>query len=225
MKLNVKKSAAAGLAFLWIGGVIAGTAIPLGGSAVSDSGLASAHLQQYAASGIPGEESQAAIPLSASPAAEVAPTIGSNGKVLDLSQLPDSKTRYPFDAVAPLTDGFGYRSEPVAGFHGAQDLAPGEGTPIRIVASGVVTEAGLAADGWCGFGLTVQHRVNNQNVTSRYCHMQSGSHEYKVGDLVDMGDQAGRVGNTGLSFGAHLHLIISVNDTPVDPLPFLTKNA
>jgi murein DD-endopeptidase MepM/ murein hydrolase activator NlpD len=43
-----------------------------------------------------------------------------------------------------------------------------------------------------------------------------------VGDTVQMGDQVGTVGNTGMSFGPHLHLAIRVNDEPVDPMPFFT---
>ena len=39
------------------------------------------------------------------------------------------------------------------------------------------------------------------------------------------GDQVGLVGNTGHSFGSHLHLEIhpSGGDNPIDPYPWLTK--
>lgn len=135
---------------------------------------------------------------------------------------PDAVVNFPFTSPVTLTDGFGYRTAPVAQFHDAQDFAATAGTPIKVIADGIVTEAGMANDG-CGFALTVEHEIDGAEVTSRYCHMGEGSHDYEVGDEVRMGDPAGEVGNTGMSFGAHLHLALRVDDEPVDPLPFLTK--
>ena len=144
--------------------------------------------------------------------------------LVDPSRLTDTKLRYPFDQTMPLTDGFGYRTVPVEQFHDAQDIAAANGTPIRIIGDGVVVEAGWASDG-CGFSLKVQHLVDGQDLTSRYCHMEGESHAYQVGDRVRSGDEAGRVGNTGLSFGAHLHLALRLNGEPLDPLPFIEANA
>ena len=141
----------------------------------------------------------------------------------DLSGLASSKVRYPFDAQVPLTDPFGYRTAPVAQFHDAQDFAAADGTPIRIIASGIVLEAGQTIDG-CGFGLKVQHNIGGRDVTSRYCHMQNDSSSYRVGDRVKIGDTAGRVGATGMAFGAHLHLAMRQDDVAIDPMVFLTKN-
>lgn len=135
---------------------------------------------------------------------------------------PFALMNYPFSSPVLLTDPFGYRAAPVAGFHDAQDYGAAPGTPIQVIADGVVTEAGFASDG-CGFGLKVQHDIEGQDVTSRYCHMQNDSHNYRVGDVVKMGDRAGGVGETGLAFGAHLHMAVRVNDEPVDPMPFIAK--
>lgn len=158
-------------------------------------------------------------------AAPVAPQrVNAEQGLVDPAQLTDTKLRYPFDQTMPLTDGFGYRTAPVEQFHDAQDIAAGGGTPIRIIGDGVVVEAGWASDG-CGFSLKVQHLVDGQDLTSRYCHMEGESHAYQVGDRVRIGDEAGRVGNTGLSFGAHLHLALRLNGEPIDPLPFIEANA
>ncbi|EYT53701.1 M23 family membrane bound metalloendopeptidase [Leucobacter sp. UCD-THU] len=135
---------------------------------------------------------------------------------------PQALVNYPFVSNVMLTDGFGYRTAPVEQFHDAQDFAAPAGTPIQVIADGEVLEAGFASDG-CGFGLKVEHELDGKNVTSRYCHMEMGSHAYQVGDTVAMGDQAGTVGNTGMSFGPHLHLAIRVDDEPVDPMPFFAK--
>lgn len=156
--------------------------------------------------------------------AETAPlqVLGANG-LFDSRLVSNTKLRYPFDQEVRLTDGFGYRSGPVAGFHNAQDLDPGDGAAIRIIGDGIVTKAHFAD--WCGFGLEVQHKVDGDDVTSLYCHMQTGSHSYEIGDSVSAGDDAGRVGNTGQSFGAHLHLVLRVNGEPVDPLPFIAQHS
>ncbi len=135
---------------------------------------------------------------------------------------PEMMVNYPFAQTVQLTDGFGYRTAPVEQFHDAQDFAAPAGTQILAIADGTVLEAGFANDG-CGFGLKLEHEIDGQEVTSRYCHMQDASHSYQVGDEVKMGDPAGKVGNTGMSFGPHLHLAIRVNDEPVDPMPFLGK--
>lgn len=134
----------------------------------------------------------------------------------------EALVNYPFTQTVLLTDPFGYRTAPVEQFHDAQDFAAAAGTPIQAIADGEVLEAGFATDG-CGFGLKVEHDIDGKEVTSRYCHMQMGSHTLEVGDSVKMGDDVGRVGNTGMSFGPHLHLALVVDDEPTDPMPFLAK--
>lgn len=144
--------------------------------------------------------------------------------LIDPNELENSEVRYPFDQEVRLTDRFGYRTAPVEQFHDAQDFAAAGGTPILAIASGVVVEAGFVTD-WCGFGLKLQHRVDNQTVTSHYCHMQANSHSYRIGDSVKIGDLAGRVGNTGLSFGNHLHLALRLNGEAIDPMPYFSEKS
>lgn len=141
---------------------------------------------------------------------------------IDYTFYPDALVNYPFAATVTLTDGFGYRTAPVEQFHDAQDFAAAAGTPVQAIADGTVLEAGFASDG-CGFGLKLEHELDGKEVTSRYCHMEMGSHSLAVGDAVTMGDQIGRVGNTGMSFGAHLHLAIRIDDEPADPMPFFRE--
>ncbi|RGE21473.1 M23 family metallopeptidase [Leucobacter sp. wl10] len=204
------------------GALVAGTVVPASNALIADGASASSQPQLMSTGGT--TTSDIVLPESI-PAVETAPPMGADGKPnLSLAGLKDTKLRYPFDSEVPLTDPFGYRTAPVAQFHEAQDMGAGAGTPIRIVGDGVVSEAGFATDG-CGFALSVEHKVNGQAVTSRYCHMQANSHSYQVGDRVKGGDQAGLVGETGMAFGAHLHMILRLENQPIDPLPFIAKNS
>lgn len=141
---------------------------------------------------------------------------------VSFSHRSDALVGQPFAQPVTLTDGFGYRTAPVAQFHDAQDYAAAQGTPILAIADGTVIEAGYASDG-CGFGLKLAHEIDGTQVTSRYCHMVQESHQYAEGDELMMGDQVGEVGATGVAFGAHLHLAIRVDESPVDPVAFFDE--
>ncbi len=206
-----------------VGALVAGTLLPVANPATADS-FAAAMPQQVISTGGTTEDPAVLDALSAMPTAVAIPEIQTNGGTVSVTGLSDTALRYPFDQEVPLTDGFGYRSAPVAGFHDAQDMGAAGGTPVRIIGDGVITEAGWASDG-CGFSLKVQHQVAGQAVSSRYCHMQDNSHAWQVGQTVQSGDQAGLVGTTGLSFGNHLHLALRVEDEPIDPLPFIAANS
>lgn len=134
--------------------------------------------------------------------------------------------RWPFPYSVPTTDGFGPRPEWVSGtaFHNGVDFTPGNGTPIYAIADGVV--AVHLEDQW-GFGnhVIIQHEIPGQNIESLYAHMQSQSSPLKVGDTIKVGDFIGLVGDTGNSYGAHLHFEIHIDKVPVDPFAWLTANA
>lgn len=142
--------------------------------------------------------------------------------LVDPATLENTDIQHAFDRDYPLTDGFAYRTAPVEQFHDAQDIAAPGGTPVLAIGSGVVIEAGYASDG-CGFSIKLQHKVNDETLTSRYCHMQVDSHDRKVGDKITIGDPIGRVGNTGMSFGDHLHLALRRSGVPIDPLPYIEE--
>ena len=58
-----------------------------------------------------------------------------------------------------------------------------------------------------------------------YAHMEYNSVKVKTGDNVKRGQRLGYMGNTGYSFGGHLHWEVrKPNDEKIDPIPYLDKD-
>lgn len=100
--------------------------------------------------------------------------------------------------------------------HTGIDLVAAEGTPYVAIHSGTVTKAGWF--GGYGYAVIVQHADGSEAI---YGH--SSSVNVKEGQQVKAGDQLGLVGNTGHSYGSHLHLEIHVKGEPRDPVPWLQE--
>ncbi|EME8127646.1 peptidoglycan DD-metalloendopeptidase family protein [Enterococcus faecium] len=98
-----------------------------------------------------------------------------------------------------ISSWFGIRE---LGFHRGIDFAHPQGTSIKAIGDGTVITAEYHYS-W-GNHIRIKH-ANGQ--TSLYAHCSVV--KVKVGDKVKKGDVIGLVGNTGNSFGAHLHLEIS----------------
>ncbi|SCG56760.1 M23 family metallopeptidase [Micromonospora inositola] len=98
--------------------------------------------------------------------------------------------------------------------HTGVDLVAPEGTPYVAIHAGTVTKAGWF--GGYGYAVIVQHPDGSEAI---YGHSSAVS--VQEGQQVKAGDQLGLVGNTGHSYGSHLHLEIHVNGQPLDPVPWL----
>lgn len=137
------------------------------------------------------------------------------------------RVQWPFPAGAPTSSGFGYRVAPCAtcsSSHQGLDLIPGAGTPIEVVADGVVRIAGRHSE--FGQYAVIDHRVNDRLVSTLYAHMIVGSSPLRAGQPVAAGDLVGLVGTSGRSTGAHLHFEVHANGTtPIDPATWLRYNA
>ena len=98
--------------------------------------------------------------------------------------------------------------------HAGVDLAAPEGTPIRAAQSGKVVLAG-----WTGGYGNYTCVAHGGSLTTCYAHQSR--YGTSVGASVSQGQVIGYVGNTGHSFGAHLHFETRINGSPVDPMGFL----
>ena len=124
-----------------------------------------------------------------------------------------------FDPIWPLP-GVTYISDHFGGARGhkGMDIAGPWGTPIVAAADGQVIEAN-ATDSWgysWGYYVLIYH---NGTYSTRYAHMSSVA--VFTGQYVTAGTIIGYEGNTGNSFGAHLHFEVYENGTRVDPARFL----
>jgi len=98
--------------------------------------------------------------------------------------------------------------------HAGIDLAAQEGTPYKAVHAGEVTQAGYS--GGYGYSITIRNPDGTEVI---YAH--SRRLLVKKGDQVKAGQVIGEVGNTGASYGTHLHLEVHTDGAPTDPIPYL----
>lgn len=95
--------------------------------------------------------------------------------------------------------------------HAGVDIGASEGTPVYSISDGKVVYAEWGWNGGYGNKVVVQHYINGQNYTSLYGHLSSIN--VNVGDIVTKDSVIGFVGNTGNSYGAHLHLNLCIGLT------------
>lgn len=142
------------------------------------------------------------------------------------SNNPNGTIQWPFATSSPISSGYGPRAvcSYCSSYHLGVDFTPGSGTPIQAVTAGRVSEVNIRG-GALGNHVVIDHVINGQKVQSLYAHMQWGSVKVAVGQTVEVGTIVGAVGSTGNSTGAHLHLELHVDGTPVDPYSWLKANA
>lgn len=114
---------------------------------------------------------------------------------------------------ASISSTFGYRDFDGA-FHKGLDLAAGEGTPTYAAAAGTVVIAGWSDS--AGNWVVINH---GNGLVTKYMHHSALC--VSAGQTVSAGQQIGYVGNTGNSFGAHLHFQVELNGSAVNPQNYL----
>ncbi len=116
--------------------------------------------------------------------------------------------------------GFGYNPVRGCGYcstdHQGYDMAQGCGSTIYSAGPGRVITAGS----YQGYGNTVRIDHGDDLVTL-YGHMQWQSLRVRVGDAVTAGTALGTEGNTGRSFGCHLHFEVQADGRSINPQPFM----
>ncbi len=103
-------------------------------------------------------------------------------------------------------------------FHKGLDFAAFTGAPISAPAAGKVILAGEEKNGFVVHGncVFIDH---GQGVVSGYLHLSQIS--VQEGQEVHAGQLIGKVGDTGIATGPHLHFGLYVNGVNVNPDPWL----
>ncbi|MBR6063638.1 MAG: peptidoglycan DD-metalloendopeptidase family protein [Bacteroidales bacterium] len=122
----------------------------------------------------------------------------------------------PLKGVKTISSGFGGRYHPILKtirMHTGVDLSAPKGTPVYATADGVVSRE----KGGSGYGIVVilNHGYSYQTL---YAHLSKKV--VKPGQKVKRGQLIGYVGNTGLSFGTHLHYEVIKNGVKVNPVHY-----
>jgi len=135
---------------------------------------------------------------------------------------PERRWTGPFQrpCVGTISSYFGthrsYNSRPYTAYHTGVDLRAPSGTIVRAAAAGTVVLAEPMAIH--GNLIILDH---GWGVLTGYAHLSSM--DVEVGQQVAAGDPIGRVGNTGLSTGAHLHWEVWVGGISVNGLQWLEE--
>jgi murein DD-endopeptidase MepM/ murein hydrolase activator NlpD len=112
-----------------------------------------------------------------------------------------------------ISSKFGNRKNPETKkvhLHGGIDISANSGTSVMATGDGVITKSKME-NKW-GNLVIIDH---GNGYETWYAHLESTA--FKAGKKVKAGDIIGRVGNTGLSFGPHLHYEVRLNGERVNP--------
>lgn len=98
--------------------------------------------------------------------------------------------------------------------HTGVDIVAAHGTPVVASARGRIDAVGFHS----AYGLTVDIDYG-YGVLTRYAHLSRST--VRVGETVERGQQIGRVGQSGLAVGPHLHYEVLVNGQPANPRRYI----
>ena len=128
---------------------------------------------------------------------------------------PKGKLLWP--VRGSINDRYGTRVHPVfktKTVHTGIDIGAAHGTPVKAAARGEVLFTGWLK----GYGqvIILDH---GGDMTTVYAHLSAIN--VREGQVVNQGAVIGRVGNTGVATGPHLHFEVRINANAVDPLRYL----
>lgn len=118
-----------------------------------------------------------------------------------------------------FTSGYGYRIHPVLGirkFHSGLDISAPYGSPVRSAMYGIVEKTGY--DEGYGYFIVIKHSSSTKTL---YGHLSEIL--VKEGQRVSRGQIIGRVGDTGMTTGPHLHFEVIKNGRKVNPKRYIVR--
>jgi murein DD-endopeptidase MepM/ murein hydrolase activator NlpD len=134
--------------------------------------------------------------------------------------LTDIPSMWPIrGGIGHISMLFGQNPNPFTGqyyIHKGIDLSTyRQGDPIIATADGQVVTVDIDPTGFGNY-VIIKHK---HGFYTRYAHLQSFA--VTTGQRVQQGQVIGRIGNTGLSTGPHLHYEVHIGSDVVDPLKYI----
>ncbi|KFM99223.1 peptidase M24 [Bacillus clarus] len=135
---------------------------------------------------------------------------------------PSIPAVFRFPAQGKISSTFDMRWEQM---HYGIDIAAQGNVSIQAAAAGKVIKSYYSAS--YGNVVFIAHHINGKLYTTVYAHLKDRT--VQVGDQVQVGQLVGYMGNTGHSFGQHLHFELHNGEwnfekiNAVDPLPYFVR--
>lgn len=134
----------------------------------------------------------------------------------DSPEFTDGVFQWPIPGYTTVSSPFGWRTlNGKQDFHRGTDIPAPQGTRIYAAASGVVSFNAHSSYGIC---VKISH---GGGLVTIYAHMTARAESLTPGCTVQAGDLIGYVGNTGNSYGNHLHFEADLNGQPVSVYNYL----
>jgi len=136
----------------------------------------------------------------------------SEGLASSIAEAPDiwMLPATDYDLSSPFGERWGR-------LHAGVDLAVPLGAPVYAMHSGTVVVSRW--DGGYGYAVMIDHGNGEQTL---YGH--NSSLLVSEGQEVEAGERIALAGNTGYSFGPHIHLEVHIDGEAVDPVPWLQEH-
>ncbi|WP_227937288.1 murein hydrolase activator EnvC family protein [Alkalihalobacillus deserti] len=131
-------------------------------------------------------------------------------------------------ATGSITSGYGPRAFSGGRMHYGIDIGKNGRSgdvPVVSVQNGTVVQSYYSSS--YGNVVLIAHNVNGRSVTTLYAHLEN--REVSSGQSVSKGQRLGFMGNTGNSFGAHLHFEVheggwnGAKSNSVDPMRYISN--
>ena len=129
---------------------------------------------------------------------------------------------WPVPGYSKISSYYGWRFN-TTDFHTGIDITGSgvHGAPVVAANTGTVVHTKTCPYNGYSYGYGTYIIVDHGGgITTLYAHLSAI--DCKVGDIVVMGEQIGRVGNTGWSTGAHLHFEVRIDGESVNPISYVT---
>ncbi|WP_144559453.1 murein hydrolase activator EnvC family protein [Shouchella miscanthi] len=171
------------------------------------------------------EPTKASTPAANAPSSrEASPSTSGNNSVQNAAPAANNSSSFIRPATGSVTSQYGMRG---GRMHWGIDIGKNGRSgdvPIVSVLDGTVVEAGYHSGGF-GNWVLVTHQMNGQQYSTVYAHLDRI--DVSAGQRVGQGTQLGTMGNTGNSFGAHLHFEVHQGafnwsrSNAVDPMNYI----